>query len=123
MDDFTAGVRELHQRVGDLDNLLRADAIARDLSEKLGDAAAAKAERAQNLMRRVLTVLTVGLLLWTPVVAYGAVWLHEKVRNNCYPVVAFDATPVPRPAEGEPWYCGLFPGTDHVAQHSQENPR
>jgi len=106
------GVRDLHDRVTRLSDSLQADRVARDLSERLAGAADETAERTRSRLHHVAVVLALGLLLWTPLTAYGAVWLHEKVRNNCYPLAAYGQPAAPPPAEEE-WYCGLFPGTDH----------
>lgn len=111
MEELTAGVRALHDRVEKLDDLLHEHRDTADLREKLGAAAMRHADNTRALLRRVAILLAAGLLIWTPVVAYAAVWAHEKVRNNCYPVLWLE-----EPASShvhEPWYCGLFPGTDH----------
>lgn len=112
MDELHEGVRDLHERVARLSDSLQADRVARDLSERLAGAADETAERTRSRLHHVAVVLALGLLLWTPLTAYGAVWLHEKVRNNCYPAAVYDVLIPPTPVE-EQWYCGLFPGTDH----------
>jgi hypothetical protein len=109
MEQLTQGVRDLHQRVSRLDELLQEHRGTANLQERLSAAAHDTAEATRRLVRRLLVLMAVGLLLWTPVVAYGAVWVHEKIRNNCYPGVMLVLNP---PVE-EPWYCTLFPGTDH----------
>ncbi len=113
MEEFTEGVRDLHQQVRRLDTLLHERTTVADLSERRADAAHATAEETRRRLRWLLVAGLFVALVWTPVTAYGAVWTHEKVRNNCYPTVAFEPDPVPIPASGEPWYCGMFPGTDH----------
>lgn len=111
--------RQMMRRLDDIDDLFSRQEQERDYSEKLGAAAWAEAEGAkvtatsvQRLTQRIAKVLAVGLLLYTPLIAYGAVWMHERVRNDCYPV----ASPVT-----EPWFCGLFPGTNHP-HHPGEHP-
>lgn len=116
MEELSAGVRDLHERVGRLDELLQADRVVEDLREKRADAAHDVAERTS---RRVRLMLVAGVLVafgWTPLTAYGAVWVHELVRNNCYASVEFADQP-PAPAD-EPWYCGAFPGTDRHGAHT-----
>lgn len=115
MEELAAGIRELHERVASLDSLLKIDARARDLSERMGVAASVQAEEASrlarvahDLSRRMTVVVAFALVIWTPVVAYGAVWFHELVRNTCYQ----SATQV-----DEAWYCGIFPGTGHHRAH------
>jgi hypothetical protein len=116
MKELTEGVRALHQRVEQLDEQLHEHRGLADLREKLGAAAIAQAENTRALLRKMIVVQIVGLVLWTPVVAYGAVWMHERVRNTCLPTVLLvdylngDEHPVPGV---EPWYCGIFPGTNH----------
>lgn len=115
-------VRVLLERLDSIDNLFARERRERDLAEKLAAAADAHADRAvaavretRRILRTVVAVVALGLVLWTPFVAYGAVWVHERVRNSCYPALAelIHATPT----SADPWYCGLFPGTgrpDHV---------
>jgi len=113
-EDHLDTIRELMDRLDVVDSLFTEDRLARDLAERLADAAADAAEDAAETAhtnRRLLTgiaaVLTTGLLLWTPVVAYGAVWGHERVRNTCYPAAGAQQETVEDPY----WYCGIFPGT------------
>lgn len=116
MEDFEEGVRALHQRVGELDALLQQRSLVADLADRRADAAHDEAETAHREAarnsRRIRRLFTAGVavaLLWTPLTAYGAVWTHELVRNNCYPGVIYDE---PARPGGEPWFCHIFPGTD-----------
>lgn len=114
MEEFDAGVRELHERVGRLDDLLRQAGTVTDLADRRSDAAHEQAEKNHRRIRRLWIAGLIVAFLWTPTTAYSAVWLHERVRNHCYPGVVY-AEPA-RPG-GEPWYCGAFPGTgrpDHA---------
>lgn len=111
-------VQELLARLEKIDALFESASIRRDFSEKLNAAAVHTANEANersevlvNAFRRVRLMIAIGLLLWTPFVAYGAVWMHEKIRNNCY-VVTYNNTH-PTNIDGA-WYCNLFPGTDHA---------
>lgn len=111
----------LMRRLDGIDELFSRQEQERDFSERLGAAALDMAEGAKvtaagvaRLTHRIATVLAVGLLLWTPVVAYGAVWMHERVRNTCYPLG------VAQGQADEPWYCGIFPGTNHPPHHLEE---
>lgn len=113
MEELEAGVRSLHEQVRNLDDLLREGQVERDLSERLTAAASQQAEEASRLavlthglVRTMVVVVALGLLVWTPFVAYGAVWFHELVRNQCYSYGA-----ILRHDGDAPWYCGIFPGT------------
>lgn len=121
MEELTQGIRELHTRVGDLDALLRERSMVTDLSERRADAAHEQATVAQHAAqlnsRRIRVLWICGLfvaLLWTPLTAYGAVWVHERIRNNCYPGALYVAGP---PPSVEAWYCGIFPGTSRDHHH------
>jgi hypothetical protein len=117
MEELTAGVRELHQRVGHLDDLLRERDVTTDLSEKLSAAAHDVAEQNTRRIRLLWIVGTVVALLWTPMTAWGAMWMHERVRNTCLPSVLLveyvGGDREPNLDRNEPWYCGIFPGTNH----------
>lgn len=118
MEELTAGIRDLHDRVKHLDDQLRERGEATDLHERLGAAAMQVAERTRAGMRWLWIVGTLVALVWSPLVAYGAVWSHEKIRNDCYPVAVWDVAPPPGPLRRpEPWWCHAFPGTDHPAGH------
>lgn len=121
MQELEAGIRELHERVASLDTLLREDRETRDLHEKLGAATASQAEEAVDLarmvqafVRKVFIIVTVAMLTWTPFIGYGSVWVHEKMRNNCYPG---NQLTEPGSPSRDPWYCTLFPGTDRYRGH------
>lgn len=116
MEELSQGIRELHQRVTELDELMQVDARARDLSERMGLAATVAAEEAARLavvahdmVKKIIVIVAIGLVVWTPFVGYGAIWFHEMVRNHCYSPTTMH---VPS-ASMDPWYCGIFPGTGH----------
>jgi hypothetical protein len=114
MQEFDAGVRDLHERVERLDGLLHERTTIADLTDKRADAAHATAEDTRRRQRWIVAVIAAGMLVWSPTVAYAAVYGHELVRNNCYPGVALMEPPggwLPAYAVDQPWYCGLFPGT------------
>lgn len=116
---YVRDARAMLERLDRIDRIFREERATRDLHERLAEGAAREAETAQEtarhsvaLLRYVMVVVAVGLLFWTPVVAYGAVWFHEKVRNTCYPFVQVTE---PFPAlYNEPFYCGMFPGTNRM---------
>jgi len=119
-DRRLADVQALLGRLDGIDELFAEERASRNLQEKLADAAADIAEKAtdevaetRRLLRTVIAVVAVGLLVWTPIVAYGAVWFHELVRNTCYPVAELAED---RPVD-EAWYCDLFPGTGRHPDH------
>ncbi len=114
MEDFAEGVRALHQRVAQLDSLLQERSVVTDLADRRADAAADLAERNTGRINRLFVAGLLVALLWTPATAYGAVWLHERVRNHCYPGVVYEAG---NPPAAEPWYCGAFPGTGRDDGH------
>lgn len=113
-DEFETGVRDLHEKVGRLDELLNQRTIVTDLADRRADAAHAVAEEATKKIRRVIVACALVAFLWTPLTAYGAVWMHERVRNHCYPGVTYQAE---TPPADEPWYCGAFPGTGRHDNH------
>lgn len=114
MEELSAGIRDLHDRVKHLDAALREHQGTTDLREKLGAAAHEEAKRTAGQLRKIALIVAAGLLIWSPAVAYGAVWGHEAVRNNCYPTWAVreQGPPVVVPVQDEPWFCSLFPGTN-----------
>ncbi len=114
MQPFGEGVRDLHERVARLDELLTVQVRADVFREKRADAAVDRAEKNTVKIRQLWTAGLLVTLLWTPTTAYGAVWMHEKIRNNCYPGAIHIEGP---PPGGEAWYCGIFPGTDRLDAH------
>ncbi len=113
--DPMAALHQMAAKLDAIDELFHRSEESRDLHERLTAGAAGDAEKAarqaRKLVRTVVRVVTFALLLWTPLVAYGAIWFHELQRNNCYPVAAILAGgPI-----DEPWYCSLFPGTGRHA--------
>lgn len=123
-ESLLALVREQMSRLDSIDALFTSDRVGRDLAERLGNAAAEVAEHAEQtavhtrrLLLLITAVMAVGLLLWTPCMAFIAVYGHEIVRNHCYPGAVWAPPPTPTVAEDQPWYCGLFKGaqaTGHV---------
>jgi hypothetical protein len=109
MEELSAGIRDLHDRVRHLDEQLRERGETHDLHERLGAAAMEVAELTRSRIRWLWAAGMMVALLWTPATAYGAVWFHELVRNTCYPAVVLEHR---HPAE-QPWYCSIFPGTHH----------
>lgn len=112
MDRMLADIQALNDELRSLREQMHDTTTVRDLHEKLVAGATEKADKVASetskRLRQVITVVAAGLLVWTPVVAYAAVWAHERVRNSCYPVAALvEGAPV-----DEPWYCGAFPGTN-----------
>lgn len=112
MEELSAGIRDLHDRVKSLDDQLRERSVATDLHERLGAAALEAAETTRTRIRRLWICGMLVALVWSPFVAYSSVWLHERVRNYCYPSAVWSAPP-PTAAQDEPWYCSAFPGTGH----------
>lgn len=110
-------IGELNGRLDSIDSEFADEQTRRDLSEKLGAAAVTVAEdakrtakRAMGNLRTIVAVVAVGLVIYTPLIAYGAIWLHERVRNTCYPAdVLVRAAPQP-----DHWYCEIFPGTGRM---------
>lgn len=116
MREFSEGVRELHERVEALDGLLHERTAVADLSERRADAAHAVSERNTHRIRLLWIAGVVVAFLWTPMTAYAAVWVHERVRNTCLPsvlLVEYVNGEDVRLDGPEPWYCGIFPGTRH----------
>lgn len=115
MEELSEGVRELHQRVEALGELLHRTGEATDFSDRRADAAHDVAERNSFRIRRLFVAGLIVAFGWTPFTAYGAVWVHERVRNTCYPGVVHVEG---HPTAGEaPWYCGIFPGTGRPGPH------
>lgn len=114
MEELTQGVRELHARVGHLDDLLHERTVIADLADRRADAAHDAAERNLGRIKRLWAAGMAVAFLWTPMTAYSAVWMHERVRNTCLPdvllVQVLDGNKNPS-LDHEPWYCGMFPGT------------
>lgn len=114
MEELTRGIQDLHQRVEDLDTLLHQRTLVADLRERRVEAAHEVAEHNTVRIKRLWAAGLAVAFLWTPVTAYGAVWMHERVRNTCLPdvllVQVLDGNKNPSVAS-EPWYCGMFPGT------------
>lgn len=111
-DALIRGARDLHAELDRVDDSMTELLRSRDLHERLVTGAALVAEDVQavvrtrgRLIRHALLALA---LLWSPGVAYGAVYVHQLVLTNC----ASDVHPEdPRPGA---WYCDLFPNThDH----------
>jgi len=116
MEELAAGIRDLHSKVQHLDEMLREDQAVRDMHERLGAAVAASAEEATRIaaaahgvVKRIFLAITVAMAVWTPFVAYGAVWAHELVRNTCY-----NGVTLVEPNHNH-WYCNIFPGTNQHA--------
>lgn len=114
MEELTRGVQDLHKRVEDLDTLLHQRTIVADLRERRADAAHEVAEQNVTRIKHLWIAGLIVAFLWTPITAYGAVWVHERVRNTCLPdvllVQLLDGNKHPSIAH-EPWYCGIFPDT------------
>ena len=115
-EELSRGVHDLHERVEQLDDLLRSRVSTADLRERRADAAHQRAEENSHRIRRLWLAGLAVALLWTPSTAYGAVWMHERIRNHCYPGVMFTAE---NPPAVEAWYCNIFPGT---GRHSAPPP-
>lgn len=112
MRELEAGIRDLHERVSLLGDLLSEDQIQRDLHERLAESTVKTAEEAgrlaklaHDMVRRTFLIVTVALVTWTPFLTYGAVWVHELVRNTCYNGVTLVES------DEDAWYCSIFPGT------------